>query len=110
MLNRIVHLFIFIASTIVVALSNESWQAFELVRLENNANACYSMCQDNSGLIWIGTNQGLYNFDRFNIHRAYSPGAKENTHVYCIINADSLLYLGTDAGVLVYNTKTDRYR
>ena len=27
MLNRIVHLFIFIASTIVVALSNESWQA-----------------------------------------------------------------------------------
>lgn len=110
MLNRIVHLFIFIASTIVVALSNESWQAFELVRLENNANACYSMCQDNSGLIWIGTNQGLYNFDGFNIHRAYSPGAKENTHVYCIINADSLLYLGTDAGVLVYNTKTDRYR
>ena len=84
-------------------------KSFETVKIDAAANNVYALCQSSDRLIWVGTNQGLLNFDGYTAHKCYVPGGHGNIAVYCITEVDGLLYLGTDDGVLIYDARTDRY-
>jgi signal transduction histidine kinase/ligand-binding sensor domain-containing protein/DNA-binding response OmpR family regulator len=77
-------------------------------RVGMDATVTNCVVQDNQGLIWLGTDRGLYSFDGYSA-RHYVPKSKRNiVVVYCAIMVDSVhLWLGADNGVFVFNTYTD---
>jgi signal transduction histidine kinase/ligand-binding sensor domain-containing protein/DNA-binding response OmpR family regulator len=82
-------------------------------RLGMDASAVYCVVQDSHGLIWMGTDRGLYNFDGYQAHQ-YSAraqlGQDNDGNVYCALMVDSVhIWLGTDNGLLVFNTFTDSF-
>jgi signal transduction histidine kinase/ligand-binding sensor domain-containing protein/CheY-like chemotaxis protein/AraC-like DNA-binding protein len=81
-------------------------------RLGMDASAVNCVVQDNHGLIWLGTDRGLYSFDGY-MARHYSARthhAQGNGVVYCALMVDSVhIWLGTDNGLSVFNTFTDSY-
>ncbi|MFN8205922.1 MAG: two-component regulator propeller domain-containing protein [Bacteroidales bacterium] len=82
-------------------------------RLGLDASAVNCVIQDKHGLIWLGTDRGLYSFDGY-LARHYSSGAQtgqENDGViYCALMVDSVhIWLGADKGLFVFNTYTDMY-
>jgi len=82
-------------------------------RLGMNASAVNCIVQDGQGLIWMGTDRGLYSFDGY-LARQYSareePGQDNDAVVYCALMVDTAhIWLGADNGLLVFNTYTDRF-
>ena len=78
-----------------------------------NASVVYCVVQDNHGLIWFGTDRGLYSFDGYSAHHYSTKGqfGQDNVGViYCAQMVDSVrLWLGSDNGLFVFNTYTDKY-
>ncbi len=68
-----------------------------------------SIFQDNRGMIWIGTNKGLLNYDGYRFHLKYTIGEKHNTQIHCGLEINKHLFLGADNGVLIYDIEKDRY-
>lgn len=66
--------------------------------------------QDSEGMIWIGSDKGLYSYDGYTIYSHYEQGSISNTRIYCGIRVgNSRLYLGSDNGLLIFNYRTERY-
>lgn len=76
--------------------------------IENAVVSCF--LQDTQGLIWFGTNKGLFSYDGYSTQPHFMFRERSNTYIYCGTVADSTyLYLGADNGLLIYNYRTDRY-
>jgi len=87
-----------------------SYQNFTNIILSSEASTIHSFAQDSRGLIWIGTNKGLFSYDGYSAQQHFSFGERSNTLVYSILeHDDEYLFLGTDNGMLIYNYKTDQY-
>jgi ligand-binding sensor domain-containing protein/CheY-like chemotaxis protein/AraC-like DNA-binding protein/nitrogen-specific signal transduction histidine kinase len=85
-----------------------AYRSFENIILSAEATSVTCVTQDCQGLIWMGSNRGLYSYDGFST-QAHSSD-ETNTQVYCLLVLDEThLCLGTDNGVFFYNYKTDRY-
>lgn len=86
------------------------YQIFENIGLGTEASATSCFLQDNQGLIWIGSNKGLFSYDGYNTQAHFTFNEQSNTRIYCGVMVDNTyLYLGADNGILIYNYKTDRY-
>ncbi len=60
--------------------------------------------------MWIGSSRGLYSYDGYSTQVHFEFDQRSNSRIYCGVKADdSHLYLGSDAGLLIYNYRTDRY-
>lgn len=93
-----------------VYAQKNSYQIFENIYLNTEASVISCFLQDKQGLIWIGSNKGLFSYDGYSSQPHFSFGEASNTRINCGVLADStLLYLGADNGILVYNCRTDRY-
>lgn len=87
-----------------------NYQQFENIYLGAEASVISCFLQDSEGLIWIGSNKGLFSYDGYSTQQHFTYGERNNTRIYCGIIADNTyLYLGTDNGILVYNYRTDKY-
>ena len=87
-----------------------NYQTFTNILPSPEASTVYCFAQDNQGLIWLGTNKGLFSYDGYATHQHFAYGEKSNTSVHCILHiGDNHLFLGTDNGILKYNYRTDRY-
>lgn len=74
------------------------------------STAANCFVQDSEGMIWVGSEKGLYTYDGFSIYPHYELGKLSNTHIYCAIRVgDSRFYLGSDNGLLIYNYRTECY-
>ena len=87
-----------------------NYQIFENINLSTEASVTNCFLQDEQGMIWIGSNKGLFSYNGYSVQSHPAPDEQSNAWIYCgqIIN-DTFLYLGTDNGMLVYNYKTDLY-
>ncbi|MDD2961234.1 MAG: two-component regulator propeller domain-containing protein [Muribaculaceae bacterium] len=63
--------------------------------------------QDNSGLIWVGTSHGVYNYDGYSYHKVNASDSSVGTQINCIITGDNYLYIGSDNGLCIYNYRKD---
>lgn len=86
------------------------YRSFENIDLGTGASVISCFVQDGQGLIWIGSNKGLYSFDGYTVQPHFRFGSVSNTQIYCgVIAGSSRFYLGSDNGLLLYNLETDRY-
>ncbi|PZX20418.1 two component regulator with propeller domain [Breznakibacter xylanolyticus] len=78
-----------------------------------NASVVHSMVQDYWGMMWLGTNNGLYGYDGYMARRYGQADTMGTGAVDGVINTmfmpDSIhLWLGAETGLLVYNIQDDR--
>lgn len=75
-------------------------------------NRIFSVCEQSPGIVWFGTNNGLYEYvekDR-QLNRYMSSDGLSNNVVYAVIPDDQgRIWCSTNLGVSVYNTKTKTF-
>ncbi|MDR1416154.1 MAG: response regulator [Prevotellaceae bacterium] len=106
--KRILRTLLFLLFPACLLGQKNAYQSFENIILSAEATTVNCFAQDHQGLIWMGSNRGLYSYDGFSAQAHISD--KTNTQVYCLlVLSDTYLCLGTDNGVFFYNYKTDKY-
>ena len=86
-------------------------QQFENIYLGTEASVISCFLQDSEGMIWIGSNKGLFSYDGYSSQPHFTFGERSNTRIYCGTVVDSTyLYIGADNGLLIYNYRTDTYQ
>lgn len=91
-------------------LSDNQYKAFQNIRLPFDANQVNTVFQDNQGLIWIGTRNGLFNYDGYNAYRVPDENGYQGGNVFSIIQLDSIhLCIGTDTGLSLFNLSMEQY-
>ena len=96
-------------STAVVGQSLD-YPSFRNISLGTNANTVHSFAQDSLGMLWLGSNNGLFNYDGYALQPLTGTKSPFQTFVYCIALIDSKHFaLGTGQGVLLYNYQFDRF-
>lgn len=87
-----------------------TYQSFDNARLSPESNSIRFFLQDRQDLMWIGTDKGLYSFDGYESLPHFTQGGLENRVINCgIFYKEDFLLLGTEAGLLLYNYKYDKY-
>ena len=88
----------------------KDYNFFENIKLDNKAFQVNCFVQDSLGLMWIGTEKGLYSFDGYSSQQHFLVEGEYKVQIHCAASLDSeRLCLGTDNGILVYNVKYDKY-
>ena len=79
--------------------SDLSWNN---VMVNGKKTAVYCMLKDRRGMMWLGTNSGLFFFDGISSH---SIGSKilSGSHVYAMVEKGDRLFLGSSKGLYVYS-------
>ena len=86
------------------------YRLFQNISLGTEASVISCFLQDTQGLIWIGSDKGLFSYDGYSTQPHFIFGERSNTRIYCGEVVDSTyLYLGADNGLLIYNYRTDTY-
>ncbi|MDO5306050.1 MAG: two-component regulator propeller domain-containing protein, partial [bacterium] len=85
-----------------------SAQRFVNVALEGGQTIC-SITQDEQGLMWIGTDNGLFSYDGYHGYRHYVDHAFSNTRVNALAVEKNILYMATANGVLQFDMHADIY-
>ncbi len=70
----------------------------------------FCVVQDEKGLVWAGTQNGLYCYDGYNAYTKRTEDRFSNTIVYSLSNRGDSIYMGTDKGFLIYNDRKNSYR
>lgn len=87
-----------------------NYQIFNNLSLGTEASVISCFLQDKQGLLWIGSNKGLFSYDGYSTQPHFTFDTQSNTRINCgVILNETHLYLGADNGILIYNYKTDRY-
>ena len=82
-----------------------NYQKFENIYLGTEASVISCFLQDSEGMIWRGSNKGLFSYDGYSTQQHFTYGELTNTRIYCgIIIDNTYLYLGTDNGCLLYTS------
>ncbi len=79
-----------------------SWRNVEV---GGRKSAVFSIFRDSRGLMWLGTNGGLYLYDGVTTHAVGAPEFG-GTQIYAIVEKDRKLYLGSNNGLLVFDYTT----
>ena len=92
----------------------ENYQ-FRLVSNETSKSGIYTITQDQSGNMWIGTNgAGLYKFDGVN-YVAYEQNSNVNNSInsnliyVAYVDTRNRLWIGTDEGLCLYNRNLNTF-
>lgn len=83
-------------------------QRFVNTSLEG-AQAVCAITQDSDGMIWLGTDNGLYSYDGYHGYRHFQEHTFSNTRVNAIGFEGRMLYLATGNGILKFDTQSYQY-
>lgn len=75
----------------------------------NGATTILCAEQDARGMVWMGTDCGLYAYDGYRTFACFSVGTPQNVRVHALLASEGKLYLGTDNGLQVFDTQTHTY-
>lgn len=73
-----------------------------------------SICQDQTGILWFGTNAGLQNYDGYRLRTFdYYPSSnkvfRSHNRINAIASSRNKLFLGTDSGITCFDLTTYSY-
>jgi signal transduction histidine kinase/ligand-binding sensor domain-containing protein/CheY-like chemotaxis protein/AraC-like DNA-binding protein len=110
MIRVLTTILITICSLWPARMNAQTYKNFRQIPTDADASMIVNIIQDSYGMVWVGTNNGLYSYDGYTMY-AHNKGPKYvKTHIYCSLNMDGgRLFLGTDNGLLIYNYRTDSY-
>lgn len=77
--------------------------------VDSHKAAVYVLHCDRRGLMWVGTNMGLYFYDGVNTHQVGRDDFG-GIQIYAIAETDDCLYLGASTGLWRYDFSTGRAR
>lgn len=100
-------LFTFIL-TLLSALT--SAQTFSNIAIAEASTVC-SIAQDEQGMVWLGTEGGLYSYDGYRTipHNTSANGTTIATRIHSMLVSHNIIYMGTERGLLVYDIRSGRY-
>ena len=81
-----------------------SWKNLSI---SGNASTVYAIFRDTQGIMWLGTDKGLYFFDGFSTHEV---GGKEigEFHIYALTQKDNRIFIGTNNGLFSFDYATGK--
>lgn len=109
--KRITYILLYICFCVTsIRGQKANYQIFDNISLGTEASVINCFLQDTEGMMWIGSNKGLFSYDGYSVQSHSTSDGKSNVWIYCgqIVN-DTYLYLGTDDGMLIYDYKSDSY-
>ncbi len=85
-------------------------QTFDNVSIAEAPSVC-SFAQDEQGILWFGTEHGLYSYDGYRTipHNTNTDNTTASTRVHSILMHHNMLYMATECGLLVYDIRKGRY-
>lgn len=72
------------------------------VAVDNKKTAVFCFLRDSRGLMWLGTNCGLYFFDGVTTHPV-SGNELFGIQIYSLVEKDDRLFIGSNNGLLIYD-------
>lgn len=81
---------------------SQSYRTFKNISLPFDANQVNSVCQDNQGLVWLGTRRGLYSYNGYDLHEYQDERHLDRNQIYAVVHVNlgrEYLCLGTSRGV-----------
>lgn len=106
-----IRIFVFL---LLFAIPEVYGQDFRFRKLTSNQglshNTVYAITQDENGLMWFGTREGLNRFDSYRIKNYYIQNSQlggSANKINTLLSHQSLIYVGTDNGLYLYNSKKD---
>ena len=75
----------------------------------DGAQAVYAITQDTSGVVWLGTDNGLYSYDGYHDYRHFASHTFSHIRVNALGFEGSMLYLATGNGMLKFDTQQGIY-
>lgn len=79
---------------------NQSYQTFKNISLPVDANLVNVVFQDSNGMIYFGTQRGLYSYNGYDLHEHPDAMHPDGNPVFAIIQvSEQFLCLGTDHGI-----------
>lgn len=97
----------------LIGAQTDTYREFDNISLNNDASVVNCFIQDRQGLIWMGTDKGLFSYNGYSVQQ-HLPFSKDKVDAGSMINCgilldDDHLCLGADNGLSFYNLKTDQY-
>lgn len=71
----------------------------------DGAQAVYAITQDTSGVVWLGTDNGLYSYDGYHDYRHFASHTFSHIRINALGFEGSMLYLATGNGMLKFDTQ-----
>ena len=99
---------VYIISLLILVAAVAHAQRFANISLEGAQTVC-AITQDAQGMMWVGTDNGLFSFDGYHGYRHYQEHAFSNTRVNALAFEGNLLYMATGNGILKFDTHADTY-
>lgn len=75
----------------------------------DGAQAIYAITQDTSGVVWLGTDNGLYSYDGYHDYRHFASHTFSHIRINALGFEGSMLYLATGNGMLKFDTQKGIY-
>ncbi len=72
------------------------------VLMDGRKTAVYCLKKDSRGIMWLGTNRGLFLYDGVST-RPIGGSALSGSHIHSIVEKGDRLYIGSDNGLFVYD-------
>lgn len=98
--------------TFILALFSAlaSAQTFSNIAIAEASTVC-SIAQDEQGMVWLGTENGLYSYDGYRTiqHNTAADGTPMATRIHSMLVSHNIIYMGTERGLLVYDIRSGRY-
>ncbi len=98
--------------TFILALLSglTSAQTFSNIAIAEASTVC-SIAQDEQGMVWLGTENGLYSYDGYRTiqHNTSADGTPMATRIHSMLVSHNIIYMGTERGLLVYDIRSGRY-
>lgn len=83
----------------------ESELAWKNVAVDGKKTAVFCIFRDSHGIMWVGTNCGLYFYDGVTAHPV-GKNELSGSQIYSIIEKEGKLYIGGNNGLRIYDYKT----
>lgn len=91
----------FLCYCLQVSSQKADYQTFENIGLGTEASVISCFLQDTQGLIWIGSDKGLFSYDDYSV---------QHSTIYSVIHSkDDCIYIGTYDGFCRYIPATDTF-
>lgn len=98
--------------TFILALLSAltSAQTFSNIAIAEASTVC-SIAQDEQGMVWLGTENGLYSYDGYRTiqHNTSADGTPMATRIHSMLVSHNIIYMGTERGLLVYDIRSGHY-
>lgn len=110
MKKRELIIYILLAIVALVSPMTAKSQTFDNVSIAEAPSVC-SIAQDSQGILWLGTERGLYSYDGYRTiaHTATPDGITATWRVHSMLVHGEKLYMATEHGLHVYDIRRARY-